>query len=90
MIRYDTMDSINVRPKADGGVYVIIKKVFLSYIAAHNYQIYVISVGTRCRTTGWSGDETSSSAIAERLRDVRVTTIRKIAKWNFWATFWGT
>jgi len=26
---------------------------------------------------------TSSSAIAERLRDTRVTLIRKIAKWNF-------
>jgi len=29
---------------------------------------------------------TSSSAIAERPRDARVTSIRKIAKWNFWAT----
>ena len=28
---------------------------------------------------------TSSAAIAERLRDARVTSIRKIAKWNFWA-----
>jgi len=27
--------------------------------------------------------ETSSSAIAERPRDARVTSIRKIAKWNF-------
>jgi len=27
---------------------------------------------------------TSSSAIAERPRDARVTSIRKIAKWNFW------
>jgi len=26
---------------------------------------------------------TSSSAIAERPRDARVTSIRKIAKWNF-------
>jgi len=26
---------------------------------------------------------TSSSAIAERLRDARVTLIRKIVKWNF-------
>jgi len=26
---------------------------------------------------------TSSAAIAERLRDARVTSIRKIAKWNF-------
>jgi len=31
----------------------------------------------------------SSSAIAERLRDARVTSIRKIAKWNFWAILWG-
>jgi len=29
---------------------------------------------------------TSSSAIAERPRDAWVTSIRKIAKWNFWAT----
>jgi len=29
------------------------------------------------------GKETSSSAIAERPRDARVTSIRKIAKWNF-------
>jgi len=27
--------------------------------------------------------ETSSSDIAERPRDARVTSIRKIAKWNF-------
>ena len=27
--------------------------------------------------------QTSSSAIAERPRDARVTSIRKIAKWNF-------
>jgi len=32
---------------------------------------------------------TSSSAIAERPRDARVTSIRKIAKWNFWATLLG-
>ena len=32
---------------------------------------------------------TSSSAIAERQRDARVTSIRKIAKWNFWATLLG-
>jgi len=31
-----------------------------------------------CSTT-----ETSNSAIAERPRDARVTSIRKIAKWNF-------
>jgi len=35
-----------------------------------------------------SNDEskTSSSAIAERPRDAQVISIRKIAKWNFWAT----
>jgi len=32
---------------------------------------------------------TCSSAIAERPRDARVTSIRKIAKWNFWATLLG-
>jgi len=32
---------------------------------------------------------TSSSAIAERPSDARVTSIRKIAKWNFWATLLG-
>jgi len=32
----------------------------------------------------------SRSAIAERSCDARVTSIRKIAKWNFWATLWGT
>jgi len=32
-------------------------------------------------------DKTSSSAIAERPRDARVTSIRKIAKWKFWAKF---
>jgi len=30
--------------------------------------------------------QTSSSAIAERPQDARVTSIRKTAKWNFWAT----
>ena len=30
------------------------------------------------------------SAIAERLRDARVTSTRKVAKWKFWAyLFWG-
>jgi len=32
------------------------------------------------------GCYTSSPAIAERPRDARVTSIRKIAKWNYWAT----
>ena len=32
---------------------------------------------------------TNSSAIADRPRDVRVTSIRKIVKWNFWATLFG-
>jgi len=32
---------------------------------------------------------TSSLAIADRPRDARVTSIRQIAKWNFWATLWG-
>ena len=32
---------------------------------------------------------TNSSATAERPRDARVTSIRKIAKWNFWATIFG-
>ena len=32
---------------------------------------------------------TSSSAIADRPRDARVTSIRKIAKWNFLATLLG-
>jgi len=31
----------------------------------------------------------SSSAIAKRPRDARFTSIRKIAKWNFWATVLG-
>jgi len=30
--------------------------------------------------------ETSSSAIAERPRNARVISIRKISKWNFWVT----
>jgi len=34
-------------------------------------------------------EKTSSSAITERPRNTRVTLIRKIEKWNFWATFWG-
>jgi len=38
----------------------------------------------------WSGFCTSGSAIAERSRDARVTSFRKIAKWNFLATLWGT
>jgi len=41
---------------------------------------------------GWAGSTnnlTSGSAIAERPRDARVTSIRKIAKWNFWATLLG-
>jgi len=33
--------------------------------------------------------KTSNSAIAERSRDAWVTSIRKIAKWNFWATLLG-
>jgi len=33
--------------------------------------------------------QTSSSGIAERPCDERVTSIRKIAKWNFWATLLG-
>jgi len=28
--------------------------------------------------------------MAERPRDAPVTQIRKIAKWRFWATIWGT
>jgi len=32
---------------------------------------------------------TSSSAVAERRRDARVTSIRKTAKWNFLATLLG-
>jgi len=32
---------------------------------------------------------TSSSAIAEIPRDAWVTSIRKIAKWHFWATLLG-
>jgi len=32
---------------------------------------------------------TSSSAITEKPRDARVTSIRKIVKWNFWATLLG-
>jgi len=34
-------------------------------------------------------ENTSSSAIAERPRDTWVTSIGKIAKWNFWATLLG-
>jgi len=37
----------------------------------HNRQLFV------------TGEGTTSSAIAERPRDARVTSIRKIAKWNF-------
>jgi len=33
--------------------------------------------------------KTSSLAIAERPRGARVTSICKIAKWNFWATLLG-
>jgi len=33
--------------------------------------------------------KTSNSAITERPRDARVTSIRKIAKWNFSATLLG-
>jgi len=33
--------------------------------------------------------KTSSSAIAERPRDARVTSMRKIAKWSFKATLLG-
>jgi len=40
-----------------------------------------------CRT---EPKTTSSSAMAERPRDARVTSIRKIAKWRFRATLWGT
>jgi len=37
----------------------------------------------------WATVCTSSSAIAERPRDARVTSIHKIVKWNFWVTlFW--
>jgi len=35
----------------------------------------------------WMQSWTSSSAITEWPRDARGTSIRKIAKWNFWA--WG-
>ena len=44
-------------------------------------------LGHRSRFTvrGW----TSSSAITERPRDARVTSVRKTAKWNFWGTLLG-
>jgi len=45
----------------------------------------VIKLHSKMSNTSWR----SSSAIADRPLDARVTSIHKIAKWNFWATLLG-
>ena len=53
-------------------------------IGGHETRV-LIKVFKECGERGnrYSVTITSSSAIAERPRDARVTSIRKIAKWNF-------
>ena len=61
----------------------IIQPVLRSAIDSSNLRfLYFVSLSVRPSVT-LILVITSSSAIAERPRDARVTSIRKIAKWNF-------